>query len=494
MIFRPTKDGRLWDSWLLLTDEEIHLYYLANQEGDQRIGHCTSTDMVHWKRHADILPPHWPFTGMIIPKDDKYFLFVGEAIDGCQTTVLYESTDLENWKRVKDEPVIRPALPYYRSENPPWGKTVAWRDPYVFYRPEDGYYHTIICASRPVTTPDDTGSALGHARSKDLVNWELLPPIDAPTHQLYHAEVPEYFEIDGTHYIIFTTGSVYGIRLNTPSRRESVGTYYMIADSFEGPYHLPEEPLLVGSAFYKMASYVGRRIVFRGESLMYHHIRDDSSGWFATWAPPKRLVQLPNRELVLKYWPGLEALETADVREGIESVVGGAGEAWSRSGGTLKGRAMAMGQSCILAEDMDDYHIRVTIKSTKSKRCGLVFRVADNRGIQFSMDYELGQIELGYSRQHHAVGWGADITGFVPCGAQRNQQFIHDQYRTTLEHGKEYNVRVFLRDQHLEAYLDDQWIFTSVFPHAALNGNIEAFVECGEMEIQNLRIARIEPL
>ena len=46
----------------------------------------------------------------------------------------------------------------------------------------------------------------------------------------------------------------------------------------------------------------------------------------------------------------------------------------------------------------------------------------------------------------------------------------------------------------LEVYLDDRWIFTLALADEARVGDIELFVERGEVEFSNVRLANIQPL
>jgi hypothetical protein len=372
---------------------------------------------------------------------------------------------------------LRPEGPHYIASPGRRWPSVWWRDPYLFQPGHDDTWHALLCAAGPDDGPDHTGAVLAHVRTRDFESWEHLPPIDGPTGRFYHTEVPEHFTLDGRHYILFSTGSCAGIRLNVAGRRETCGTYYMAADQWEGPYHLPQQPLLVGSGSTRLASYVARTIEFEGHRLLYHHVRDDSPEWTGTWAAPKRLDVEPDGSLAVRYWPGLSRLETRPLVEQ---------DAVALSHGVA-------GATHVLAEDATDVHLHARVKYHGEGRCGAVLRATEGRGLMVSLDFELGQVEIGVVAWHDTFGWGADLTNFL--GAPRHDRTtraVLDTCRRHMEEDQPYVLRCLVRGEHLEVYVDDRWVFTTHVPDAPRRGRVELFAERGTGRFEAVRLHELE--
>ncbi len=477
MIYRPGEGERLWDSWLFGWEERVHLFYLASQGGRFAVGHAVSDDLVHWQRLEDLIVPHWPFTGMVVRHGGRFVMVLGESVDNVQTAVFYESEDLASWQAMAGACRLRPAGPHYVDAPSDRWPHVWWRDPFLFQVEGDDSWHALICATRPDDGPDHTGAVLAHVRTRDFATWEHLPPLDGPTGRFYHNEVPEHFVHDGRHYVLFSTGSCAGIRVQTPGRRETAGTYYMVADRLEGPYRLPEDPLLVGAGYARLASYVARTIEFGGQRMLYHHIRDDSEKWDGTWAAPKRLDVEPDGTLTVRYWDGLAALERRTVVEAASAEIthGVAGAAET------------------VARDLADLHVTARLRYRGDGRCGVVVRSADGSGVMLSLDFQLGAAEIGVGRRHDLFGWGADVTGFAMHPPQRDQRFVLDRCALPLELDRDYELRILARGEHVEAYLDGRWLFTTHVPEAPARGDVELLTERGRATFHDVCIAELEP-
>ncbi len=60
----------------------------------------------------------------------------------------------------------------------PW-QDEHWRDPFVMADPDGNGWHMLITA-RANTGPLDDRGVIGHARSTDLRNWDVQPPLSEP--------------------------------------------------------------------------------------------------------------------------------------------------------------------------------------------------------------------------------------------------------------------------------------------------------------------------
>jgi len=95
-----------------------------------------------------------------------------------------------------------------------------------------------------------------------------------------------------------------------PGPAMAAGTWYLVADRKEGPYKVPENPLLLGSGMGRFDHYVGRTITCKGARLLYHQNWGEQR---VDWSTPKLVRQDASDGLVLKYWPALDCLKAGEV-------------------------------------------------------------------------------------------------------------------------------------------------------------------------------------
>ncbi len=205
--FSRSREGERWDNFTTWTGCVIQhqgLWYQfytgttrSEKGGIQRIGLATSPDLISWTKHPEnpliVLDPEW-----------------------------YETLDLNVWH---DQ---------------------AWRDPWVFQHPETGRFHAFITA-RSNTGPPDGRGVIGHARSVDLLEWEVLPPVSEPG-EFGYLEVPQLVPIHQRYYLLFSVPARFHseIRCQRITHRPVTGTHYLMADSPLGPFRLTTDEFLVG--------------------------------------------------------------------------------------------------------------------------------------------------------------------------------------------------------------------------------------------------------
>ena len=97
-----------------------------------------------------------------------------------QQVGLATSTDLLHWVKDERNPLVRADPRWYETlgGQAPWADE-HWRDPFVFADPDGDGWHLLITA-RANTGPLDDRGVIGHARSSDLLNWEVQPPLSDP--------------------------------------------------------------------------------------------------------------------------------------------------------------------------------------------------------------------------------------------------------------------------------------------------------------------------
>ncbi|MFI5953028.1 glycosyl hydrolase family 32 [Cryptosporangium sp. NPDC051539] len=239
-------DDWVWDSWVADTGTEYHLFFLkaprsladpALRHGAATIGHAVSGDLTSWRVLPDALRPvasGWEslavWTGSVVRGPDGawrlYYTGVTRAGSSFgQRIGLAESPDLVTWRRAG---LVLSADPrWYRTLG--GGVSTMWRDPFVFADPGGDGWHMLITAA------DASGGVLAHARSSDLREWEVGPPVTRGG-GFGETEVAQVRVVDGTPVLTFTCHP----REQTPGRRAAGDycTWTVVGESPTGPWDL----------------------------------------------------------------------------------------------------------------------------------------------------------------------------------------------------------------------------------------------------------------
>ncbi len=267
------KQKWLWDFWLAVDGADYHIFYLQANRALGRealrhwhvsIGHAVSTDLRHWEVLPDALKPspfpdgsrqeafdsYTTWTGSIIQHQGTWFMFYTGSKRSekglIQRIGLATSSDLLTWEKYPGNPVIEADPRWYELLDLSVWHDQAWRDPFVFQHPETGEFHAFITA-RVKSGPPKGRGVIGHARSTDLIHWEVLPPITEPG-EFGHLEVPQVVHMQEQYFLLF---SVLADRCS-PARRARMesppvsGTHYMAARDPLGPYHFLTDEFLIG--------------------------------------------------------------------------------------------------------------------------------------------------------------------------------------------------------------------------------------------------------
>jgi beta-fructofuranosidase len=269
-------DRWIWDFWLARNGPDYHVFYLqaSRSLGDPElrhwnasIGHAISRDLHDWQVMPDALYPspadsgafdtYTTWTGSIIQHEGVWYLFYTggrRSEDGLMQRIgLATSTDLIRWEKHPDNPLIVADPRWYELLDLDLWHDQAWRDPWVFRHPEQGDFHAFITARANYGPPGGRG-VVGHARSDDLIHWEVLPPVTEPG-AFGHMEVPQLANVQGRYYVLFCAqDAVHSSAWRRQTGREPVtGVYYLVADNPLGPFDfIGDEPLVgdkIGSLY-----------------------------------------------------------------------------------------------------------------------------------------------------------------------------------------------------------------------------------------------------
>ena len=263
------KDSWAWDFWLVDDGSTYHMYYLHAPQslGDPelrhrnaRIGHATSPDLTGWVSHGVVLRPDDPeafdgtatWTGSVMQGPDGLWrmFYTGARIyetHNIETIGVATSPDLYTWTKQPGQVTEVDGRWYEKYGDSTWPEE-AWRDPWVFADPAGDGWHMLITA-RANTGEVDNRGVIGHARSSDLVTWDVMPPLSQPGAGFAHLEVPQVIVIDGRNVLLFSCP----LDKLAPERAEGYrggGIWSLEVQHLTGPYHLTPAAVVTTMPLY----------------------------------------------------------------------------------------------------------------------------------------------------------------------------------------------------------------------------------------------------
>lgn len=262
----------VWDFWFADDGDRFHMFYLHAPKslGDPdlrhrnaRIGRATSTDLVTWHDHGEVLTVGGPgdpdesatWTGSVVRGPDGLWrmFYTGSRFPDAsnaniETILLATSPDLRAWSKVGGL-MIGADPRWYEKLGDTSFPEEAWRDPWVFADPAGEGWH-MLATARATTGPDarDRG-VIAHATSTDLEHWTVQPPVSDPGAGFAHLEVPQVVEIDGRTALLFScdTPALAGSRAASGERG---GIWALEVASVTGPFDTAQAHLVVDDSLY----------------------------------------------------------------------------------------------------------------------------------------------------------------------------------------------------------------------------------------------------
>lgn len=278
-----------------------HLFYLLDWRNKEKHGEGTpwyqisTADFVHFTDHGQMLARGsaaeqdlYVFTGSVLEAEGRFHIFYTghnpyfrKKPGGREQGIMHAvSGDLLHWRKLPAHTFFSPADKYEEHD---------WRDPFVFWN-SDAREYWMLAAARLRTGPSRRRGCTALCASRDLVKWEVRPPLYAPSAYFTH-ECPDLFRMGNWWYLVFSEFS------------EDFKTRYCMSRSLEGPWTAPLDDAFDGRAFYaaKTASDGNRRYLFGwnptrsgakddgawnwGGNLVVHEIFQRSDGTLAVRVP-----------------------------------------------------------------------------------------------------------------------------------------------------------------------------------------------------------------
>ncbi len=161
------------------------------------IAHHVSRDLLHWEARPNVVEPgragepdcHNNATGCVVEQAGRFYLFY----TGNQNVCLATSDDLDHWSKHQGNPVVQGDDKLYERAN--------FRDPFVFYYEPDKLWWMLF-GTRTMETPGQRAGCVGLAKSKDLLNWEMQPPLWSPRIGP-HCDCPQLLEAAGCWWLLY---------------------------------------------------------------------------------------------------------------------------------------------------------------------------------------------------------------------------------------------------------------------------------------------------
>ncbi len=241
----------IWDHWFLNENGGWFKYFLqapSRYTEDERheyagVGCAFSDNLEDWKYYGEIFHAdknRWfntsIWTGSVVKHEDNYDMFFtsrdSKEINEQKIGLLVADNPIFKNYRVlrKNRPLLTIDKKYYEVSSPD-GMT-HWRDPYIYE--EKGNFFMLICARKNKGDVDGRGT-VGLAVSKDLVNWEIQPPLDIPE-WFGECECPYIYKRNNIYYLHFSAHKFSKKLINTKGERPVNGDYYLVSDKLRGPY------------------------------------------------------------------------------------------------------------------------------------------------------------------------------------------------------------------------------------------------------------------
>ena len=181
------------DTFPIFHDGVCHLFHMQPPV----IAHHVSRDLLHWEARPNVVEPGRAgepdsgnnATGCVVGHGGRFHLFY----TGNQNVCLATSNDLDHWTKHPGNPLVQGDDNLYERAN--------FRDPFVFYHESEKLWWMLV-GTRTTEQPGQRAGCVGLAKSADLLNWELHPPLWSPRVGP-HCDCPQLLEAAGCWWLLY---------------------------------------------------------------------------------------------------------------------------------------------------------------------------------------------------------------------------------------------------------------------------------------------------
>ncbi len=464
MLYTPIHDT-LWDCWIVPKDDKFYLYYLSITDDKSlfnSISLAISTDGVHFTEYGPVLvgdndDQGWG-TGMVQKIGDAYIMNYSITKDNEQIVHFAKSYDLINWEKL-DNICRADGINYMRSADyctdfrPRWDSLGVVN---ALDNDKPPFYGFITATTQNPTLKNRIG-ALGVLTSYDGLNWTCLPNAFENDITIPHFEVPEHFEINNRHYVIFCSSSFLGFNFYKNADYCVGGTFYVVSDNLLGKYRLPPhgDCMLQGTCDHISVSQVsvGRPLKLNGE-LLYYHIwgSNNGKGWFGTI---KKITETAPYTLALEYCKINDALFGKQLDFKLSNIHCSPGKIKSvdfkQTGNSIFMNTYGTPNAISFEDlggampdaltDLSDGRIITSTLNIKDGSCGFYFEQTDGNKIAVNFNKDKQRVEFG----NIFNGWATCVPfkGFIKQACN-----ISDNI----------DVMVFARKYFIEVYINGRYV------------------------------------
>jgi beta-fructofuranosidase len=243
----------LGDSWYCVDGDRVHCFFLVCPDTVARhtawdIAHASSVDLRQWTNHGVVLRRGaagvWDAiclaTGSVLRRSERFWMAYTGNWFGPQPAVgLAASSDLHNWQKIAANPITSIDEHSYTASSRGRRPFPHWRDPFLFE--VDGIVYHLVCAA--AAGGAGPAGTVGVARSRDMITWEVLPPLDIEPFA-EELECPQVISGANRHYLVFSTPAGLLLSDSAAAPDEPGNMYCMIGDTPLGPFRVADpEPL-----------------------------------------------------------------------------------------------------------------------------------------------------------------------------------------------------------------------------------------------------------
>lgn len=456
--------------------------------GNRVVGHYVSKDMFDWEPLPDSIAcgkagEFDAYTiyhmGVYVHEGMWYMHYTGLDKPGAgqqQAVGLATSKDGIKWTKHPNNPVLRADTRWYEPAIPPEatyqkkdGGRLWFRDPFVIRNAKTGEFGMIVIARDKEKHPDVRG-CLAWATSKDMINWQAQPPIFSPG-RFHTIETPSIYEHNGRHYVVYMTHPAWGAPIMTSDPYKTAGDFYAASESgWTGPYHTPEDEVLVAS--HGQMRMGAAKIIQgpNGEHFLYGWLMltpegediDTESIQLKVVPPPRRVTFREDGQIHVTYYEKIESFtRPVPIKNEISSRDP---DRWKTTA-TVVGKHLGNRTLACLPGEYDNFIFSVRVRFLRGERAGIAFRADETgvSGLYAVADQRYGRIEFGT----------LDKDRFSDARVWKPKD--------------ELELKVIAYGPSIEVYADDRLVIRQA-RHREVSGGVGYIVERGEGEFEKPRL------